>query len=293
MRATPIASTKRREGNMTQFFRVIATALLCLCAGFNAAWSQTGAPQFATAKPVFAPFEQIVVSWSGVSFGGRGALAIGIAKAGEKNSDLGTTKWIYPGDNEGTRSFDGLLPGDYEARIFVRTPDGGGEIPILRRTFSVRETSGAIERPGPTLVQLKLPSQGSAPPPPSAGPVSRSGIGKLAFIQPPTPSTDPYLTERAQKIAMLAGSDCARTEAYSWAIEGSEQGKVDTIVNATTRALKLRGYETKPVEIDLPNTMAIKATSLNGTEPEPTLLVVWGLEPGALNLMLCLVDSHA
>lgn len=277
---------------MTQFFRAIATALLCLCAGFNPAWSQTGAPQLATAKPVFAPFEQIVVSWSGVSFGGRGTLGLGIAKAGDKNTELGMSKWIYPGDNEGTRSFDGLLPGDYEVRIFTKTPDASAEIPILRRTFSVRETSGAIERPGPTLVQLKLPPQGSAPPP-SAGPVSRSGIGKLAFIQPPMPSADPYLAERVQKIATLAGSDCARTEAYSWAIEGSEQGKVDTIVNATTRALKLRGYETKPVEMDLPNTMAIKATSLNGTEPEPTLLVVWGLEPGALNLMLCLVESHA
>lgn len=275
-----------------QFFRAIATALLCLCACFSAAWSQTGAPQLATAKPVFAPFEQIVVSWSGVSFGGRGTLGLGIAKAGEKNTELGMAKWIYPGDNDGTRSFDGLLPGDYEVRIFTKTPDASAEIPILRRAFSVRETSGAFERPRPTLVQLKLPSQGGMPPA-SSGPVYRSGIGRLAFIQPPMPSADPYLAERVQKIATLAGSDCARTEAYSWAIGEAEQSKVDTIVNATTRTLKLRGYEAKPVDVGLANTLAIKATSQNGTEPDPNLLVVWGLEPGALNLMLCLVDSHA
>lgn len=279
---------------MTQCLRVIATALLWLYASSAVAWSQTGAPQLETAKPVFAPFEQIVVNWSGLSFGGRGALGLGIAKAGEKSTELGTTKWLYPGssDKDGTRSFEGLLPGDYEIRIFAKTPDGMGEIPILRRAFSVREASGALERRGPILVQLKLPSQDSAQPQ-SSGPVSRSGIGKLPFLQPSMPSTDPYLTERVQKIATLAASDCARTEAYTWAIESSEQGKVDTIVNATTRALKLRGYETKPTEVNLPNTVAIKATSLNGTEPEPNLLVVWGLEPGALNLMLCLVDSHA
>jgi hypothetical protein len=282
----------RQEGSMTQYLRTIAAALLCLWVSLALAWAQAGPPQIETAKPAFAPFEPIVVSWTGLTFGGKGTLGLGIAKAGEKKTDLGTQKWIYPGDKDGTRSFDGLLPGDYEVRIFTKTPDGMTEVPILRRAFSVREASGAIERPGPILVQLKLPSQGGAPPP-AGGPVYRSGIGKLAFVQPPAPSADPYLTERVQKVAMLAGGDCARTEAYTWAIEGSEQSKVDTIVRATTRALTLRGYETKPVDLDLPNTMAIKATSLNGTEPEPNLLVVWGLEPGALNLMLCLVDSHA
>ncbi|MBS0221233.1 MAG: hypothetical protein JSR91_10865 [Proteobacteria bacterium] len=277
---------------MTQRLRAITAALLCLCMSLSVAWAQSAAPRLETAKPAFAPFEPIVVSWSGLTFGGRGTLGLGIASTGGKNTDLGTQKWLYPSDTEGTRNFDGLLPGDYEVRIFAKTPDGMGEIPILRRAFSVRETSGAIGRPGPTLVQLKLPSQGGASPP-SGGLVYRSGIGRLAFIQPPTPSTDPYLTERVQKIAMLSGSDCARTEAYSWAIGESEQSKIDTIVNATTHALKLRGYETKPVELGLPSTSAIRATSHNGTEPEPNLLVLWGLEPGALNLMLCLVDSHA
>lgn len=276
---------------MTQCLKAIATGLLCLWAGLSMAWAQ--APALETAKPAFAPFEPIVVNWSGLSFGGKGTLGIGIAKAGEKKTELGTTKWLYPGnDTEGTRSFDGLLPGDYEVRIFTKTPDGMTEVPVLRRAFSVREASGAIGRPGPILAQLKLPSAGGAPPP-SAGPVYRSGIGKLAFIQPPTPSTDPYLTQRVQKIGMLAGDDCVRTETYSWAVGEAEQGKVDTIVNATTRALKLRAYETKPVDLGLPNTMALKATSQNGTEPEPNLLVVWGLEPGTLNLMLCLVESHA
>jgi hypothetical protein len=287
-----ITSIKRQGRSMTQCLRTIAAGLLCLCASLGGAWAQSVAPQLETAKLAFAPFEQIVVNWSGLSFGGRGTLGLGIAKAGEKRTDLGTQKWLYPSDSDGTRSFDGLLPGDYEVRIFTKTPDGMGEIPILRHAFSVRETSGAIERPSPTLAQLKLPSQGG-PPPWSSGPVYRSGIGKLAFIQPPTPSADPYLTERVQKIATLAGSDCARTEAYTWTIEGSDQDKVDTIVNATTRALKLRAYETKPVDLGLPNTMAVKATSQNGTEPEPNLLIVWGLESGALNLMLCLVDSHA
>ena len=116
---------------------LLALAALFLLLANGGARAQR--PQLATAKPVYGVFEPIVVTWSGVSFGGKGALALGAAKVGEPLIQ-GVPKWIYPGaDSAGTKTLDGLMPGEYEVRIYTLNDSATAQIPLLRSRFRVQE----------------------------------------------------------------------------------------------------------------------------------------------------------
>ena len=140
-------------------------------------------------------------------------------------------------------------------------------------------------------VQFTLPAP-STPETAPAAPVANSGIGRLMFLDRPARSRDSYLTERAHKIAVLADSECARSEAYTWTLAATDQARVNAIVSATDQALRIRGYETKPVAVELQNSMVVHAASANGMEKDANLLAIWSVEPAALNLVLCTVESH-
>lgn len=99
-------------------------------------------------KPVYAPFEPIVLSWSGIK-GSYGA--IGIGAPGEVALKQQTTVQFSTKPN-GNQEFDGALPGKYEARIVA------GDKVEARIAFEVREAPADAAAKGqfaPRIVAAK------------------------------------------------------------------------------------------------------------------------------------------
>ncbi|MCK6454720.1 MAG: hypothetical protein L6R19_28325 [Alphaproteobacteria bacterium] len=93
-----------------------------------------GAPPvggIATDRPVYAPFEPVVLSWNGirVPFG-----AVGIGAPGETRLQQQTTVQ-FSTKPSGSQEFDGSLPGKYEARLVA------GDKVESRFAFEVREAT--------------------------------------------------------------------------------------------------------------------------------------------------------
>jgi hypothetical protein len=93
-----------------------------------------------TRKSVYAAFEPVVVDFLG--FPGNPKDWITVVKASD-GPEVEKQYYYTEGKREGTFTYDGLPPGDYEARAYFNWPDGG-RIVRLRQPFRVEAMNTGV-----------------------------------------------------------------------------------------------------------------------------------------------------
>jgi hypothetical protein len=94
-----------------------------------------------TQKSNYAPNETIVVEYAGLP--GNQSDWISIAKTGAPENQYESGRWAYTnGERSGSRAFQGLPAGSYEARVYFNWPDGGFTI-RARYAFTVGEATAS------------------------------------------------------------------------------------------------------------------------------------------------------
>jgi LCCL domain-containing protein/PAN domain-containing protein len=90
-----------------------------------------------TNKNVYAPNEGIVVEYSGLPGNQQDWITITQASAPENTYG----QWFFTGGKQnGSLNFNGLSPGNYEARVYFNWPQGGYNVQA-RRTFTVAQAT--------------------------------------------------------------------------------------------------------------------------------------------------------
>jgi hypothetical protein len=106
----------------------------------------TSGPQMMPAKPVYPPFEQVTINWSGIPTSLQSGW-IALFRQGETQEV--TRASVNFTDKTGSTVFEGQLPGTYEVRLL--TPPYGSEYVLAKAGFTVAEPGTAEAGEGATL----------------------------------------------------------------------------------------------------------------------------------------------
>jgi hypothetical protein len=107
----------------------------------------------------------------------------------------------------------------------------------------------------------------------------------IAFDDPPKllPVTVGFL-QALDKIAAEFGATCRDYEVFAWALQATEQARVNRIFSNTTAALTRAGYALQPLQ---PQNASADVTVFGASRNGQKLLALWSAGPSGLLLMSC------